>query len=260
MINRVMVLPDVQARKGVPTNHLLAAGNYMIKHKPDLVYCVGDFWDMPSLNRYATNLELEGSRIKGDLDAGKEAMMLFLKPLKDMQKKQKANKKGVYKPRLIFTTGNHEPSVRIPRYIEQYPILGGILIDDSTKWLESLGWEVYDYLDIAIIEGIRVSHYFQNPHSAVGSPLSGTVDTMLKNMGVSFICGHKQGLRMGKHYLSDGTMRIGIQCGSFYQHEERFMGKQANNHWHGIIILNEVQDGSGDICEVSLNYLLKNYL
>jgi hypothetical protein len=65
---------------------------------------------------------------------------------------------------------------------------------------------------------------------------------------------------MGKHYLSDGTQRLGIVCGAFYDHDEDYMSPQGNKHWRGIIQLNEVKDGSADVCELSLNYLKREYL
>ena len=132
-------------------------------------------------------------------------------------------------------------------------------MDDSNDFLASLGFEVYDFLEVVTIEGIRFSHYHVNPHSAKKMPLSGSMDTMLKNSGFSFVAGHTQGLKMAKHYLADGSVRLGIQCGSCYLHDEPYAGVQGNKHWRGIIMLNEVHKGSADICEISLNYLLKNW-
>ena len=87
------------------------------------------------------------------------------------------------------------------------------------------------------------------------------IDTMLKNAGFSFVQGHSQGLKMGKHYLADGTKRLGIVAGSFYDHDEDYMGRQGNKaHWRGIIQLNEVKDGGADVCEISLDYLKRKYL
>jgi len=256
---RVLIIPDLQLRDGVPTEHLRPIGNYLVAKKPDVVVCLGDAWDMPSLSRFATSIEIEGQRIKADIDAGKRGIAEMLAPLKEHNIRCVANKKAQYKPRLVFTSGNHEPSVRIPRLISEFPILDGILVDDTKQFLESYGFEVYDFLEVVTIEGIRFSHYHVNPHSAKKNPLSGSMDTMLKNAGFSFVAGHTQGLKMAKHYLADGSVRLGIQCGSCYLHDEPYAGIQGNKHWRGIIMLNEVSDGSADICEISLNYLLKNW-
>ena len=260
MSKSIFYVPDTQVKSGVETNHILAAGNYIVEHQPDIVVVAGDWWDMPSLNRFGSNLELEGLRILEDIQAGKDAMDLFMRPLLSYNKKQRKNAKKMYKPRLVFTTGNHDPSVRIPRYIESHPVLSGMIKDDTNVFLRSYGFEVYDFLDIVNIEGIRFSHYFVNPHSMKKMPLGGTIDTMLKNCGYSFVQGHTQTYKVGKHYLTDGSCRLGIVAGAFYQHDEAYMGVQGNLHWRGCVQLNEVQDGAADVCELSIGYLLKEYL
>jgi len=203
---------------------------------------------------------VEGQRVIDDINCGKEAMELFLQPLKQLNKRLKKNKKKKYSPRMIFITGNHDPMVRIPRLFEDYPSLEGVLPDDCKEWLEARGFEVYDFLDIIEIEGIRFSHYFQNMHSAKKGPLSGNIVTMMKNAGFSFVQGHQQGKKSHSFKLGDGTSRLGLVVGSFYQHEEKYEGPQGGNNWNGIIVLNEVKDGGADTCEVSMNYLLENYL
>ena len=257
---KIVVVPDTQVRAGVPTDHIEAAGNYIVQHKPDVVVLLGDWWDMPSCNRFATNLEVESLKLREDIDAGNAAMARFMGPMIRFNKRRKDNKKSQYKPRLVYTVGNHDCQVRIPRLVESQPILEGFLVDETTTLLEQYGFEVHPFLESVNIEGIRFCHYFVNPHSRVGSPLGGMIDTQLKNAGFSFVQGHAQGLKMGKHYLTDGTVRLGIVAGSFYDHYERYMGPQGNKHWQGIIQLNEVGDGSADVCELSLNYLKRKYL
>ncbi len=245
----LVYIPDTQVKPGTTNNHLIAAGKYIAEHMPDIIVVAGDWWDMPSLNRFGSKLELDGRKVLADIESGKEAMEAFLYEFSC----------DGYNPRLVFTVGNHDPQVRIPRVLEEMPHLEGLLVDDTTEWLEDRGFEVIPFLEIINIEGVRFSHFFQNSHSAKKAPLGGQIDTMIKNAGFSFIQGHTQGLKMGKHFLGDGTRRLGIVAGSFYQHEESFMGVQGNMHWQGIIHLNELKDGYADICEISLNYLLRKY-
>jgi len=257
---RVLIIPDTQVKEGVPTEHILAAGRYTLSKKPDTIVFLGDHWDCPSLNRFATNLEIEGQKIKADIEAGNEAMDLFLSPLVAYNKKRRKQKEKMYKPRMIYLVGNHDPQVRIPRLISEHPILEGFIEDTTTEFLETRGFEVYPFLEVVNLEGIRMAHFHVNPHSAKKGPLGGTIDTMLKNAGFSFIQGHTQTLKMGKHVLADGTKRMGIVAGAFYQHDEAFMGIQGNEHWRGIIMLNNVKDGNGSICEVDLEWLMEHYL
>lgn len=257
---KLLVIPDTQVRAGVPIDHIKAAGNYIVKHKPDHIVVGGDWWDMPSLSRFNTNLESEGLRLKADLDAGDDAMMALMMPIINYNVKRKSQKKGPYKPKLTYIVGNHDPQVRIPRLIEEHPILEGFLEDKTNAFLEGLGFKVVPFLQIENIEGIRFCHYIQNPHSLKGAPVGGQIDTMLKNVGHSFFMFHQQTYKTGKHYLSDGTQRLGIVAGAFYDHEERYQGPQGNKHWRGIVQLNDVKDGSADVCELSLDYLKRKYL
>ena len=78
---KIVVIPDVQIKHGHPTDHIKAAGNYIVRHKPDQVVVMGDWWDMPSLSRFNSNLEAEGLKLKNDLEAGNDAMMDFMMPL-----------------------------------------------------------------------------------------------------------------------------------------------------------------------------------
>ncbi len=249
---KIVIIPDTQVRQGVLTNHIDAAARFIVKKRPNVVIFGGDHYDMPSLSVFNSKKQEEGLRIVDDLKAGNDAIISFMTIIKQGIPKHKL-------PRFIYITGNHCPSVRLKRYIESHPILEGSLLDKTNEFLESQGFEVYPFLKIVDVGGIKFSHYFCNPHSLKGSPVGGAIETALKNVGFSFVQFHQQTYKYGKFYLGDGSCRIGIIAGAFYQHDESYMNIQSNRHWRGIIQLNEVKDGSGDMVEVSLPYLLKHY-
>jgi len=56
-----------------------------------------------------------------------------------------------------------------------------------------------------------------------------------------------------------GRLQWGIIAGSFYQHPERYLTPQGQDHWHGVVMLHEVKDGSLNPMVVSLDYLLHKY-
>jgi predicted phosphodiesterase len=255
----ILVIPDTQVKFGVNTDHIKAAGNYIVEHQPEYIVHMGDHWDMPALNRFATSLEAEGNKLWLDMHSGNEAMRELLEPLREYNAKAKIQKKKRYKPKLIYIVGNHDPQVRIPRLIEENPILEDFIEDKTTEFLEELGFEVIPFLQIKVIEDIRFSHFFVNVHSAKKSPLGGQIDTMMKNAGFSFVQGHTQTFKSGKHYLADGTERIGIVGGAFYSHDEKYMGPQGNHHWRGLIHLKDVKNGGATINEISLENLIRDY-
>lgn len=105
---KIAVIPDTQVKKGVPIDHLLWAGKYIAEKKPDVIVHIGDHWDFPSLSSYDKGRKsFEGRRYLDDVEAGNKAMDLFLDPIKQEIGRQRRNKKKVWNPRMVFTTGNH---------------------------------------------------------------------------------------------------------------------------------------------------------
>lgn len=244
-------IPDTQVKPGVATNHLQAAGNYIAEKRPDVIVCIGDWFDMPSLNSYDKPGQdgWEELDVKDDFEAGLDAMHLFLDPIK--------RAKG-YKPRMVFTMGNHEDRVRRARQDPNNRKFKRFLSDDQFR-LKEFGWKVVPFLDRIDIDGILYSHYFTG--GLYDRPLNGQAETRLKNLCHSFSMGHQQTYQVGVWYTGAGERIRGLVAGCFYQHDEHYVSIQANNRcWRGMILKNEVHKGDYDLLEVSINYLTDNWL
>lgn len=254
---KLFILPDAQVRLGVCTKHLLAAGKYIVDKRPDIIICLGDFFDLPSLSVYDKkgSKSFEGKRYKDDIEAGNAAMRLFLSPIKEYNKKLKKKKSKHYQPRLIFLAGNHEN--RVLRAIEDNPnqLEGVIGYDD----FELEDWEFFGHQEIVDIEGILFSHNFINSDSLKKNIIGGNIDNKMQKIGSSFVMGHQQCLQFGTRSLSSGKQIIGIVAGSYYQHDEDYLGPQGNTHWRGCVMLHDVKDGYGDPMFLSLDYMLRRY-
>jgi len=238
---RHIVIPDTQVRKGVPIDHLRWIGAYIREHGADVVIHLGDHWDMPSLSMHdpCGSLPMEGARVEDDIASGNEAMAILTREIGDG-------------PRKVLLRGNHEN--RIERAIYREPKWAQTLSDAQ---LRSPGWEVVPFQKIVDIDGIWYSHFFYNP--LTGRPWSGTADNRLNKVGHSFAQGHEQTYRHGSRYLANGVEQHCLIAGACYLHDERYKGPQANHHWRGIIVMNEVRNGAYDIMRVSLNYLCWRY-
>ena len=104
-----MVIPDVQAKEGVPLDHLRWAGQYIVDYRPDVIVNIGDFADMESLSLWDTGKRsFEGHRVLKDIDASHKAMKALLGPMQRMNKKRRLFKKRQYQPEMHLTLGNHE--------------------------------------------------------------------------------------------------------------------------------------------------------
>lgn len=161
----------------------------------------------------------------------------------------------MYSPRLVFCLGNHEN--RIARHVESNPELDGSLSFDDLG-LEAMGWEVIPFLQPVIIDGIAYAHYFYNPMS--GRPYGGAIGNKMSKVKTSFTMGHQQGLQIATETTNSGTKMWGLVAGSFYQHFEDYIGPQGNDHWRGIVMKHNVNNGDYSPCIVNMDYLLENYL
>lgn len=246
---KIIYIPDTQCKPGISFDYLRYIGEYIAEKKPDVIVHAGDHADMESLSSYDKGKRTaEGKRVQADIDAAIAGMNELLKPIK---REQLATG---YTPRMVLTLGNHEQ--RIQRHVDANPELEGFLSYANLKY-EEMGWEVYDYLQPAMIEGICFIHYFPNPMS--GKPYGGSAINMLKQIGTSFVQGHKQMLDVATRTLHNGSHQWGIIAGAAYEHDEGYKGYTGNKHWRGIITLHNVKDGSFDPLFVSLDYLKERY-
>jgi hypothetical protein len=251
---KILVLPDVQAKPGNDFSFLRRIGAYMVEKKPDVVVCIGDFADMPSLSSYDKGKKsFEGRRYKRDIEAAQFAMQAFLGPLNEYNDMRRRNKKGEYKPRMVLTLGNHEH--RISRACEDDPKLDGVLSVKDLAY-EEYGWEVIPFLEVIVIEGIAFSHYFTT--GVMGRP-AGSAQAQLRKAGMSCIAGHQQGKQIAYATRADGKTITSIIAGSAYEHDEEYLGNQGNRHWRGFLMLHEVEDGGFDEMWVSLGYVNQRY-
>ena len=251
-----LLIPDTQVKPGTDSTHLEACGNYIVEKRPDTIIHIGDHWDMPSLSSYDRGKKaMEGRRVLADIYSGQRAMEVLLAPLRKLQAHQKWHKKKVYKPRMVFTVGNHEN--RIVRHVESNPELDGSL-GMNDLGLAEMGWEVHDFLRPVIIDGIMYAHYFYNPMS--GRPYGGTIVNKMSKIKCSFSMGHQQGLQIATETNNAGTKMWGLVAGSFYTHMEDYIGPQGNDHFRGLVMKHNVRDGDYSPCIVDVNYLIKKYL
>jgi hypothetical protein len=251
---RILVIPDTQVKPGVPIDHLLWAGRYAVDRKPDAIVFIGDHWDMPSLSSYDKGKKsFEGRRYINDIAAGREAMALFMAPVLEEQERLRRNKEKQWKPRLVFTLGNHEG--RIHRAVEDDSKLEGMLGYEDLG-LEQWGFEVYPFLDVVTIEGVAFSHYFAS--GAMGRPVT-SARALLTKKHMSCIMGHVQDRDIAYGKRADGTSMTGIFAGIFYQHSEDYLGNQGNESWRGVWMLNDVRNGAFDEMPISMSYLKRKY-
>lgn len=251
---RHFLIPDPQCKPGVPQDHLYWVAQAMADYRADLYINIGDHYDMPSLTRYEEkgSKSMEGARYENDIAAGRQGFDILNSVVRKEIKRSARNKTKVWDPDFDYTLGNHE--YRCERAVEQDPKLDGPI---SIRHCTSPGWRRHDFLERIWRDGICYSHYFQGQNSSF--PVGGTIDNRLNKIGESFVQGHQQGFIYGNRVYPTGRMRHGLVAGSCYLHKEKYKGNQGNNHFRGVVVLNEVVDGDYCIMPLSLKYLCRRY-
>lgn len=250
-------IPDTQAKPDISLEYLRWVGEYMLDRKPDVIVHIGDHADMPSLSSYDKGKRsAEGRRVTHDINAAIQGMEVLLKPLYEYQQREFVEHGEIrYKPRMILTLGNHEE--RIKRHVDANPELHGFLGYDNLLY-EEAGWEVYDFLEPVIINGVTYCHFMPNPMT--GKPYGGAASNIIQKVGESFSMGHKQTLDVTTRFLpASGKQQWGIVAGACYVHHESYKSYQGNHHWRGVIVKHNVSNGSYNPMFVDLEYLKRKY-
>jgi hypothetical protein len=253
-----LFIPDTQCRPGVPAYHLEWAGQYIVDRKPDKIIHAGDHWDLPSVSAWdkgKSAAKFQGRDYDRDVEAGRQGLDLLFAALHRYNTQRRENKKRLYQPEMYMTLGNHEN--RIDRYVETKGELETRLgTFEFVEICESHGMKALPFLEPLWLDGVAYSHYWYNPNS--GTPIGGGIDNRLNKLKHSFTQGHEQTLLWGRHYIASRPI-CGLVAGAFYLHDEDYKGPQGNDHWRGLVVKHEVQDGAYDPMFVSMNYLCKTY-
>jgi len=253
-MTRHLVIPDVQFKPGNSPAFLRRIGQYIVEKKPDVVVCIGDFADMPSLSSYDVGKKsFEGRRYKADIESTHQGMEELLGTLGEHNAKMRRTKHSLYLPRLVLTLGNHEN--RINKVVEGDPKLEGTISIDDLRYT-NFGWEVVPFLEPIVIDGIAYCHYFTS--GVMGRPVA-SARHLVQKKHMSCTMGHIQNWEMHREVRADGQPVLGLFSGSCYEHNEDYLGPQGNSYDRGIWMKNEVNDGHYQPMYVSLKYLEKRY-
>ena len=247
-----VVIPDGQVKPGTPIDHWEWAANYIVDKHPDFIHNLGDFNDMASLSSHSTTREMENKRYKEDIEYGKEAMNLFMRPI--LKEQARLKRRGIiWQPKLDFYLGNHE--YRISRSLNETPKLVGTIGLEDLGYKE-FGWEVHDYLRVVQRRGICFSHYFTT--GILGKPCT-SARVLVQKKHLSCIMGHVQKREVHYEYDAMGRKLTGIFAGIYYQHDEDYLGPQGNNTDRGLWTLYNVKEGEFSEQFIPIEYLQHKY-
>lgn len=163
-------------------------------------------------------------------------------------------------PRAITLIGNHEQ--RIERAIDIQPELDGV-IGYSDLQLGKFYDEVVPYEGSTpgsiSIDGVNYAHYMVSGIS--GRPISGErmAHGLVTKCLSTTVVGHSHLLDVCSRTSSSGRRLFGISAGCYQEHSPSFAGEAAKLWWRGVIVLDNVSNGSFDLRTVSLDSIRREY-
>ncbi len=253
-MRRHLIIPDAQVKPESRTDHMDWAASAVLDYRHDVIVLIGDFADMPAFSCHESpgSKHTIGKNIKADFDAANEAFERFYSPIRKERERLVNGKRKRWNPECHYLFGNHEN--RITNALNAEPKYEGLFGLDSLK---TPGFERHDYLRIKEIDGIKYCHFFPQPYS--GKAIGGTIVSRLNNIGSSFVQGHQQGFLYASKQYPD-HVKHGLVCGRFYFEDEHYRPADVQkSEWNGIVVLNEVTNGTYDLMPLSMNYLRRKY-
>lgn len=251
---RHLVIPDLQLKPGVPTQHIEWIARYIVDKKPDVLVIIGDWADMPSLSSYDVGKKsFEGRTYREDILAANDGLQRLMAPIEQEIKRRLDKHRTRWNLRKIVTLGNHENRINVA--IESDRKLDGLISTDDL-FFKQFGFEVYPFLQPVVVDGVVYCHYFSS--GVMGRPIT-TARSLLTKLHQSCFAGHQQDRDIAYGKRADGARITGIICGSCYLHDEEYLNPQTNNVWKGLYVLHEVNNGSFDEMPVSLRFLEERY-
>lgn len=244
-----LVIPDSHSVYGHNSRRYEWLGHLINDIKPDVCIDIGDWYDMPSLNSYDKSAKkaYEGRQYSKDIEAGIEGQDRLLSIVRRSKRKL---------PRFVRTLGNHEQ--RIVKAIEADPVLEGT-IGLSDLQSKQYGWEEYPFLQPVEIDGVHYCHYFVTGVS--GRPVSGdsTARMLLAKQFKSSTQGHSHLYDHAVRTDANGNKLNGLTVGCYLEQNLEWADSTAPLWWKGVVVCRNVDNGSYDLQQISLEALKKAY-
>ena len=246
-----MVIGDSHAKPGVSNQRYKWAGRFAAEHRPHVIVDIGDHGDFESLCSYDKGKgSFEGRRLQADFDAVYEARELFANEIA---------KAAGYKPRLVYTLGNHEQ--RLLRWLDETPEMQGVFGLETLRAKE-FGWKQYPYLQPVTIDGITYIHSPVNP--TTGKEIAGmhkghaALTKGLSSIGYGH--DHRKTYYEGIDNELNKKMGFGVGCYMDPGQYESYAGLQGNaNWWSGLVLIHDVSKGYGDVEWISTNRVKRQF-
>lgn len=241
-----LVIGDPHAGPDISNERFDWLGNLILHRRPDVVVCMGDFADMPSLSSYDRGKKsFEGRRFNNDVAAVHDALRRINEPVRRHNAAKAKNRKSQYRPRMIMLGGNHDEA-RIDRTVQLHPELDGTISVDQLNYVR-MGWEYVPYAQPILVDGVWYSHHF--PSGVKGEPISGAniCQSLLSKVMESCSVGHNHLFDYAVRSTPSGVKLHALSAGCYFEHKMDYAKSTEYMWWRGLCYKHNVTAGEYDL-------------
>lgn len=233
-MREILVIPDAHATPWVSNDRFEALGRFVLSLKPEVIVCLGDWADMPSLSRYDVgSVHAEGRRYADDIACANDALDRFSTPIREYNERRANNKKKKYTPDMYMLIGNHEE--RIIRAANQDPKMHGHITLDDLHF-EEHGFKVIPFLQPLVLDNIVFKHYFPSGVLMRATGGDNHAASLVKKNLCSCVCGHSHMRDYWETVDAKGQQMFGLVAGCFYDHTDHYT-TEGRKFWQGLTLL-----------------------
>ena len=235
-----LIIGDAHAAPDQNLERFAILGRMVRDIRPDVVICIGDFADMPALSSYDKGKKAaENRRYSADIEAANEALRLFHNEIDAYNLKFPSTPVN---PRFVYCEGNHEH--RIARAANDSPAFDNMRLSDLD--FERRGWEVFEFLRPATIDGVNYCHYFTSQNTSRAISGVSAARSLVNKKHMSCVVGHSH---LFNHWTTTaGDRRLhGLVVGWYCDVFKSYAGQSNAGWWAGICVLRDVKNGDYDL-------------
>ena len=247
-----LIIPDTHVEKGQCLERFDWLAQLIGERQPDVIVHLGDYSNCSSLSVHNKALDAWGKCYADDLKAVHESLDYLAERISHYTV-------GGYDPLKVLVMGNHDNYPN--RLVKDHPQLQGRVGNGDWEF-ERFFDEVHPFLTPRVIDGVLYQHCIAG---ATGRPKGGKTlaPSLLRDMHGSVVVGHAHTKQYAEAtVISDGRKMLSLVGGCFFPKEPMpgYMTRTgAQEWWHGVHLLHDVQDGYGDLESISLDRLERLY-
>lgn len=251
---KTLVIPDSHVKVGVSNRRFEWLGNLIVETQPDIIVNLDDQADLESLyNLRAKTLNDERQELfDQEIELYHDANRKIFDPIEKYNNTQARFKKKKYQPRKIIVKGNH--THRLDKW------QGTKECNKLLRFKEN-GYEVYEYLYPAEINGTLFAHYFYSDRI---KPWASNATELIECTMRSAVCGHTHRLSFECRGDVEGKKYFGLSAGCYLDPEQimDYLGPQGGKDWwSGVTMLHEMDREPGFFSPefIAINEVIKEY-